>query len=111
MNGGPSEGGVLPFRPLDYVMVKGKTEALLVCQPFDPDDAASHALLGNLPLYEKAFAAWTEGKLTEALALYQELGARVPDDHVVTMHTERIRRFLVEGVPEPWSPAVKVRDK
>ncbi len=113
MAGGQMEEwkGRNPFRKLDFVTVKGKTEPLLVCQPLNPDDPDDEELLSHLGEYEAAFADWEGGRVAEASRSFTELQAVLPGDDVVRRHAERCRKLLEDGIPDDWSPAIKVTEK
>jgi len=100
-----------PFRKLDYVMVKGKKEPLLICQPLDPEQSSVKPLLAQLPSYETAFGLWEAGNVEDALLAFEAVAAVLPHDPVVRRHADRCRKLLAEGLPEPWSPAVKITEK
>lgn len=99
------------FRRLDYVMVKGKTEPVLICEPLDPSEEGREELFSCLDDYETAFSFWEKGDLEPAAQRFAALAQRLPDDPVVRRHRERIQRMLGEALPSPWSPAVKITEK
>ncbi len=100
-----------PFRRLDHVIVKGKSEPLLICEPIDPEDPAGAALMALLPDYEEAFAIWERGDLEEASRRFDSLHSRLPEDPVITRHADRCRHLLESGKPSPWTPAVSFDEK
>jgi len=42
---------------------------------------------------------------------FEAVAAVLPHDPVVRRHADRCRKLLAEGLPEPWSPAVKITEK
>ncbi|MGC3987943.1 MAG: adenylate/guanylate cyclase domain-containing protein [Pseudorhodoferax sp.] len=77
-------------RPVARLRPQGKTRALRVFQPLHdglpgPVDAAA------LAAYVQAYAALEQGA-PEVLALFEALARQQPDDALVRMHLERLRR-------------------
>ena len=100
-----------PFRKLDHVMVKGKTEPILICEPLDDRDPDMAIFLQHLAGYEAAFAAWEAGQIQTASEGYNFLEAHLPEDAVIKRHAARCRQLLADGLPDDWTPAVKLTEK
>jgi class 3 adenylate cyclase len=105
------EGEPGPYRLLDHVAVKGKTEALLIAEPLDPEDPRTGPLVEVQELWAEAFAEWEAGRIARALDLWTALEARIPGDPVVRRHAQRCRDLVRGPLPDPWTPAIKVTEK
>lgn len=86
------------LRPLDDVIVKGKTEPVRVYTP-----CADEALC---KLSEEALAAFHARAWDTAAQLLRELLARKPGDLAATRLLERIEEARTLPVDAPWTPAV-----
>lgn len=74
-------------RPVGRLVLKGKTQALMVYQPIIPEgDAAASK---DLP-YENAYALLRDEN-PEALQAFEALAAERPDDPLVALHLKRLR--------------------
>ncbi len=52
--------------------------------------------------YEAAFAAWKEGKFTEALAAFQALAVLRPDDSVIARYVARSAAYVAKAPDANW---------
>lgn len=73
-------------RPVGQLVLKGKTNALRVYEPFVAELAQRYAPLDE---YRTAFAAMQE-KRPAAPALFERLAAAYPDDPLVSLHHRRL---------------------
>jgi adenylate cyclase len=76
----------LDFRPIADVVVKGKTEAIGVWEPIEPDVARSDF---NLQ-YKTAYASFKKGDVRAAKTLFAELAKERPEDTLVRFHYKRL---------------------
>jgi adenylate cyclase len=76
-----------PVRPVGRLVLKGKTQALMVYQPII---AASGEAAGRDEAYESAYALLRDDK-PEALAAFERLAAERADDPLVALHLKRLR--------------------
>ena len=73
-------------RPVGRLVLKGKTEALEVCEPLVEERERRYAPLAD---YQAAFAAMRD-RLPGACALFEQLAAGHPDDPLVALHARRL---------------------
>ena len=73
-------------RPVGRLVLKGKTESLMVFEPLVAELARHYAPLDG---YRAAFAALQEGR-PDAQALFERLVADYPDDPLVALHCRRL---------------------
>ena len=89
------------LRPLDFVVVKGRSEAIRVYELMAPlnGEAAIVATAGQhelATLTATAFAAWVRYDYPEAERLYREILDRFPDDTVAALYLRRCDQVLRE---------------
>jgi adenylate cyclase len=93
-------GGAVKLRPVDRVIVKGKTEPVEILTPCQ-DDAVIEASV-------RAIAAYRARRWDESEAAWREVLARVPDDGVAAIYLERIARCRTIAPDEAWEAAVEL---
>jgi len=93
-------GGAVKLRPVDRVIVKGKTEPVEILTPCQ-DDAVIDASL-------RAIAAYRARKWDESEAAWREVLQRLPDDGVAAIYLERIDRCRTIAPDEAWEAAVEL---
>jgi adenylate cyclase len=91
-------GDAVAFRPVDRVIVKGKSEPVEIMTPCD--DAALREATEN------AIAAYRARRVEESERWWREVLARAPDDGVAAIHLERIRVLASAG--GIWEDAVQL---
>jgi adenylate cyclase len=91
-------GDAVKLRPVDRVIVKGKTEAVDIFTPCDDDAVCASSV--------RAVEAYRAGRLEESERYWLEVLRRSPDDGVATVYLERIR-VLAQGAAE-WREAVEL---
>ena len=91
-------GDAVAFRPVDRVIVKGKSEPVEIVTPCD--DAVLRA--GT----ENAIAAYRARRMEECERCWRELLVRYPGDGVAAIHLERIRVLASAG--GVWEDAVQL---
>jgi adenylate cyclase len=93
-------GERIRFRPVDKVIVKGKTRAIEIFTPCD--DATLVALTAQ------AIALFRGREWDAADRVCGELLAHAPGDYLGQMYLQRIARFRVEPPGDGWDGAVEV---
>ncbi len=77
----------LPVRPVGRLVLKGKTQALMVYQPIIPESGEEAR---RDAAYENAYALLRDEK-PEALQAFETLAAERPHDPLVALHLKRLR--------------------
>lgn len=90
------------YRTVDRIVVKGKTEPVLVSEPLCRQDAATPELMAQVVRFEHALAHYYAQRWDEAASLFDELIAETPDDELVRLYLERIETLAATGVPDDW---------
>jgi adenylate cyclase len=93
-------GGAVRLRPVDRVIVKGKTEPVEILTPCN-DDAVIEAS-------RRAVDAYRGRRWDESEAAWREVLARIPEDGVATIYLERIARCRAIAPGEAWEAAVEL---
>ena len=91
-------GDAVAFRPVDRVIVKGKTEPVEILTPCD-DPVVREAT-------EKAVAAYRSRRIEESERWWREVLARSPEDGVAAIYLERIR--VLASAEGAWEEAVSL---
>jgi adenylate cyclase len=74
-------------RPVGRVRVKGKHEAVAVCEPVPEDDAGKRVPEAE---YRAAFSLLAAEDMQQAVARFAELAAAYPGDPLVMLHHRRL---------------------
>jgi adenylate cyclase len=92
--------GRIALRPVDRVIVKGKSQAVEVFTPCD-DQAVTELTQRAIHLYRSREWDAAEASLREVLAL-------VPEDGVAKLYLERIAAFRAAPPPAQWDGAMEL---
>jgi adenylate cyclase len=92
--------GEVPLRPVDRVIVKGKSEPVDIYTP--RDDAAL------ITATEKALAEYRARRWDEAERAWLEIAADHPDDRIAAIYLERIERLRLASPAREWNGAVEL---
>jgi adenylate cyclase len=99
-------------RPIDVVVVKGKTEAIKIYEPLVILDEGpiSENLLKLMEHSQKALDFYQSGAFSEALLEYQNLRRFFPDDGLSPTMIQRCEQ-LIENPPQNWQGIYFSMDK
>jgi class 3 adenylate cyclase len=91
--------GAFPSRLLDRVIVKGKT---LPVEIYTLRETVSEVQKLLWKRHEEALDLYTHRKFSEALALFQELSNKDPEDFIFRMYIIRCTAYLANPPPDIW---------
>jgi len=97
------------FREVDRVRVKGKAEPIALFELLRGPDGAL-ATYTELPIFERALAAYRRGDFASARAHFSEFAASNPDDRTTALYLERIAD-LGDTAPPEWDGVTTFRTK
>lgn len=84
-----------PARPIGRLVLKGKTQALQVCEPLHPEQPAYYA---PLDAYAAAYAAMAQGQPAQASAAFDALALAYPLDPLVNLHQLRLANGALDDL-------------
>ena len=90
------------LRPIDFVAVKGKSQAILVHELVGARDAVSDETLEAVEIYAKALQRYRERAFEEAAQLFEDAGAKLGADLASQRMAERSRAFATSPPPDDW---------
>lgn len=91
------------IRPLDRVVVKGKSTIVSIYEVFDANPFELKKLkVASLPFYEKGLECYFEKKWEDAIVFFEKSLAVFPEDKVTKMYLERCGQFKSNEPPEDW---------
>jgi adenylate cyclase len=92
--------GAVKVRPVDRVIVKGKTEPVEIFTPCADDAAIDFAT--------RALAAYRARDWDLSETMWREVAKAIPGDGVAAIYLERIARWRIIAPEEPWEAAVEL---
>ena len=92
--------GAVKVRPVDRVIVKGKTEPVEILTPCQDDRA--------IQLTTDAVKAYRARAWDDSEALWREVAQALPGDGVAAIYLERIARLRTIAPDEAWEAAVEL---
>ena len=93
-------GGAVKLRPVDRVIVKGKTEPVEIFTPCTDDRTIEAA--------QRAIDAYRARDWDASERAWREVAAAIPGDGVAAIYLERIARLRAIAPEEPWEAAVEL---
>jgi len=97
-------------RPIDYVVVKGKSEPIGVFELLAGSDV-SEGHRSYAEVSARAFGLYRERQWSQALAAYTRLLQARPNDGPVQVMAERCRKYIADPPDADWRGAIILRDK
>lgn len=96
------------FRPLDFVIVKGKNIGIKVYQLLAEKDKCDEKTLALVEQATKAFNCYLDKNFTEALQIYLQILETYPDDKPAKVMIEKCDKFIEIPPDENWTGATRV---
>jgi class 3 adenylate cyclase len=104
--------GAYALRYIDRVRVKGRVAPVKV---YEVLDAQPEPIRGSRLATREGFArgreAFEAADIAGALAAFEAAARLDPTDPVLTLHVERCRAFINDGVPDAWDGVVELTRK
>jgi class 3 adenylate cyclase len=97
-------------RPIDYVIVKGKSEPIGVYELL-ATNGVSDKHRSYAELSAKAFAFYRDRQWDQALTAYERLLQARPHDGPASVMAERCRKYIADPPGADWQGAIILRDK
>ncbi len=97
-------------RPVDYVIVKGKSAPIGVHELL-ATNGVSEGHKSYAELSARAFAFYRERQWDQALAAYERLLQARPADGPATVMADRCRKYIADPPGADWQGAIILRDK
>ncbi len=90
-------------RPLEFVTVKGKRQAVKVYEPLSTREEAASEVLQLAELSDQALTAYLNANFDEACRLYRELLSRVPRDLHTSQMAEKAEKLRKNPPGDDWT--------
>ncbi|HBK97303.1 MAG TPA: adenylate/guanylate cyclase domain-containing response regulator [Microcoleaceae bacterium UBA10368] len=100
------------IRFLDRAIVKGRQEAITVCEVLDVEVEPVRSLkIKTLPIFEEGLEQYCQGNFANAQVCFEEIVALNPDDKPSQLYLERIQSLLENSIPANWKGVWKFTQK
>ena len=98
------------LRSLGLVQVKGRQKPISLYEIFDADpDEVRRMKRATLADYQAGLKAYQLGQFEQAVACFERVLDRAPQDHPPALYLERARRYQAQGAPPGWE-GVEIMD-
>ena len=100
------------IRFLDRAIVKGRQEAITVCEVLDVEVEPVRSLkIQTLPIFEEGLQEYCQGNFAKALVCFEQIVALNPDDKPSQLYLKRIQSLLEKSIPANWNGVWKFTQK
>ncbi|MEG4403580.1 adenylate/guanylate cyclase domain-containing protein [Microcoleus sp. MON2_D5] len=100
------------IRFLDRAIVKGRQEAITVCEVLDVEVEPVRSLkIHTLPIFEEGLQEYCQGNFAKARACFEQIVALNPDDKPSQLYLKRIQSLLENSIPANWDGVWKFTQK
>ncbi|MDQ7090439.1 MAG: adenylate/guanylate cyclase domain-containing protein [Methylococcales bacterium] len=99
------------FRPLDFIIVKGKNEGIKIYELITEKEDADEETLALVAKATKAFDYYLAGKFEQALAVYHDILKDNPQDHPAKVMIAKCEQFMKSLPDENWTGATRIFEK
>lgn len=91
-------------RPVDYVIVKGKTEPVGIYEVLDYHDDESYPnLVDSLGIFNDGYRSWQEGKWDQAIKLFKDVKKINPNDKAAQLYLDRCAHMKKNPPKGEWN--------
>ncbi len=100
------------IRFLDRAIVKGRQEAITVCEVLDVDAEPVRSLkIQTVPIFEEGIEQYCRGNFANAKVCFEQIVALNPGDKPSQLYLERIQALLENSIPANWDGVWKFTQK
>ena len=100
------------IRFLDRAIVKGRQEAITVCEVLDVEVEPVRSLkIQTLPIFEEGLEQYCQGNFANAKVCFEQIVALNPADRPSQLYLERIQSLLENSIPANWKGVWKFTQK
>ncbi|AFZ07793.1 adenylate/guanylate cyclase [Oscillatoria nigro-viridis PCC 7112] len=100
------------IRFLDRAIVKGRQEAITVCEVLDVEVEPVRSLkIKTLPIFEEGLQEYSQGNFAKAIVCFEQIVALNPDDKPSQLYLKRIQSLLKNSIPANWNGVWKFTQK
>ncbi|MEG3931073.1 MULTISPECIES: adenylate/guanylate cyclase domain-containing protein [unclassified Microcoleus] len=100
------------IRFLDRAIVKGRQEAITVCEVLDVEVEPVRSLkIQTLPIFEEGLQEYCQGNFAKAIVCFEQIVALNPDDKPSQLYLKRIQSLLQKSIPANWNGVWKFTKK
>lgn len=99
------------LRPIDFVAVKGKHQAILVHELVGAREDVSDATRAAVEIYAEALDRYRDRAFDEAADLFEKAGAAFGEDRASERMAERSRAFAKSPPPDDWDGRFTMKTK
>ncbi|MEG4856888.1 adenylate/guanylate cyclase domain-containing protein [Microcoleus sp. K1-B6] len=100
------------IRFLDRAIVKGRQEAITVCEVLDVEVEPVRSLkIQTLPIFEEGIQEYCQGNFAKAIVCFEQIVALNPDDKPSQLYLKRIQSLLEKSLPANWNGVWKFTQK
>ncbi|MBI2387873.1 MAG: adenylate/guanylate cyclase domain-containing protein [Elusimicrobia bacterium] len=104
-------GAAVEVRELDFVKVKGKSEAIRVYELLGLKGETEPALIEKARLFESGLAAFRSRRFPAAVEIFTSVVDKYGHDHACENYLERCERYLKEPPPADWDGSNALTEK
>ena len=100
------------IRFLDRAIVKGRQEAITVCEVLDVEVEPVQSLkIQTMPIFEEGLQEYCQGNFANAKVCFEHIVALNPADQPSQLYLERIQALLENSIPANWNGVWKFTQK
>lgn len=100
------------IRFLDRAIVKGRQEAINVCEVLDVEVEPVRSLkIQTMPIFEEGLEQYSQGNFAKAQVCFEQIVALNPADKPSQLYLERIEALLENSIPANWNGVWKFTQK
>ncbi|TAF58209.1 MAG: adenylate/guanylate cyclase domain-containing protein [Oscillatoriales cyanobacterium] len=98
------------IRFLDRAIVKGRQEAITVCEVLDVEVEPVRSLkIQTLPIFEEGLEQYCQGNFANAQVCFEQIVALNPADKPSQIYLKRIQELLENSIPANWNGVWKFK--